>query len=619
MKRLFNLIWALLIAALVTACGGGGGGSGTVAGPEPAVALAVSIPADGGVVVPLGGTSDSFVISGGRQPYSASSQDPRVAVPVLSGNRISVGGVALGTVRIVVRDAFGSVVEFSAVVGPLTPLITTAASAVTLIENSTAIYSIRGGAAPYTATSSAPGVASVSVLSNALSVRAIARGTANVVVTDARGSTVLIAVTVEGTGPANLFTTAPDTINVVEGATTSFGISGGRAPYTAVSDTPATVTASVNGNAFSVVGVRIGTARVIVRDALGASASVTVNVTSATGGAGNLFTTAPTTLNMVAGTQQSFTVSGGRSPYSANSSAVAVATGQINGSSLTIGAVSAGTAQVVVVDSAGANVVINVTVTATTAPPGNLFTNAPSSITVIAGTPAQAFTVSGGRAPYTANSSAVAVATAQIAGNALSITPRSPGSAQIVVVDSAGASVVINITVTAPVATPLAVVPAAATGVVNDQLVFRVEGGTAPYQISTNNPAVAIVTLNGSTINAALRQVGNTSVTITDSLGARVTLALTVTADTLAFRISPNALTLDIDTGGNLTFFVFGGTGTYTVFSSNLDLIRASVSGQTITAAVQARPAGFTANAQVTLTLVDSAGAIATTVITLTP
>jgi hypothetical protein len=64
---------------------------------------------------------------------------------------------------------------------------------------------------------------------------------------------------------------------------------------------------------------------------------------------------------------------------------------------------------------------------------------------------------------------------------------------------------------------------------------------------------------------------------------------------------------------------VFGGTGTYTVFSSNLDLIRASVSGQTITAAVQARPAGFTANAQVTLTLVDSAGAIATTVITLTP
>ncbi len=537
MKRIIQLFWLSLVALALSACGGGGGGSGTVAGPNPTVQLTVSVPQDGGVIVPLGGTSDTYTISGGRQPYTASSADPRVAVPVINGDRLSVGGVALGTVRIIVRDAFGSFVEFSAVVGPITPLSTTAASAITLIENSTAIYSIRGGVGPYTATSSAPGVATVSTLSNALSVRAVARGSATVVVTDARGSTVLIGVTVEGTGPANLFTTAPDTVNVVEGTTTSFGISGGRAPYTAVSDTAAFVMTSVNGNAFSVVAVRAGTARVVIRDALGASVSVTVTVTSTTAAPGNLFTTAPAALTMVANTQQNFTISGGRTPYTANSSAVAVATAQVTGSSLTISARSAGTASIVVVDAAGATVTISVSVTATPA----------------------------------------------------------------------------------PVAIPLAVAPSAATGVVNDQLVFRVDGGTAPYQISTNNPAIAIVTLNGATVNAALRQVGNTVVTISDALGARVTLTLTVTADTLAFRVSPNALTLDIDTGGNLTFLAFGGTGSYSVFSSNLDLIRAFVVGNTVTAAVQARPAGFTATTVVTLTLVDSAGAIATTLVTVTP
>ena len=77
-----------------------------------------------------------------------------------------------------------------------------------------------------------------------------------------------------------------------------------------------------------------------------------------------LYSTTPsTTLSLVAGASQSFTVGGGTPYYNATSSNVNVATASLSGSTLTITGVAGGSAQIAVFDAVGASVSTTVTVT----------------------------------------------------------------------------------------------------------------------------------------------------------------------------------------------------------------------------------------------------------------
>ena len=93
-----------------------------------------------------------------------------------------------------------------------------------------------------------------------------------------------------GPGTA-LYTTAPDTLTLAPGASQEFTISGGRAPYSAVSDNSAIAVATVTSSSLFLGGVASGTAGITIRDSAGAAVKVALTVSSSP--AKDLYTTAP--------------------------------------------------------------------------------------------------------------------------------------------------------------------------------------------------------------------------------------------------------------------------------------------------------------------------------------
>jgi hypothetical protein len=408
--------------------------------------------------------------------------------------------------------------------------------------------------------------------------------------------------------------------------------------------------ASLVGSTLTVNGLTGGSATITVRDSL--NATVTINVTVGSGAA--LFTSAPSAVTLAIGATPSYTIGGGAPitgvgtlPYVTSSSNAAVVTSAVTlvGSTptLTLTGVASGSAVVNVLDSTGSIVSINVTVGSGGGGGSALFTTAPSPLTIGTGA-ASTYMVSGGTGPYSANSSNPAVATSSVSGGTLTINSVANGLANIVVTDSLGARVTIEITVTATATTPLLVTPSAASANVGDILNFSVSGASPPYNISVNNVSVACVSgtasscssggttsvgATGESFYATMLNVGATTVAITDFLGQTSTLNLTVNATATTLRLSPSALMVGEDEVRTIVLNVYGGTAPYTAYTSDLVLSNASVTGNVFSTGLGSRGSRcinpvdssgvYIVNGtfDVTLTVVDSLGASATSTLTI--
>jgi hypothetical protein len=318
----------------------------------------------------------------------------------------------------------------------------------------------------------------------------------------------------------------------------------------------------------------------------------------------------------------------------AASSDLSVATASVSGSTLTVQGVGAGIATITVVDASGSSVKIIATVGSSTA----LYTTAPSIITVATGA-ASNYSISGGSAPYTVTSSNTSIVTTTGSSTTaspslvLQINAIAAGTANVVVTDSVGAIVKISVTVTPVATTPIAVTPNNATGSVGDTLNFVISGGTpgsGGYVLTNNNPSIAFlsagtVSASGGTFTMKLLNVGSTTISIVDSLGQAVTLTIVAAAPVPTLRLSPSALSVGEDYLGNIVLYIYGGTGPYTAYTS--DLVGSSVSvgtlPNTITVGLGTQGSRcFTATPTLAIhdqiiTVVDTLGASAITKITL--
>ena len=113
------------------------------------------------------------------------------------------------------------------------PLRLSPGTAVTLgLTAGATTYAIAGGRTPYTAVSTNAGVVSVSPpgATSSLILSPVAAGTANVVVTDAAGTQVSLAVTVAQSGVQTM-TVSPASASANVGDTLVFAVSGGTSPY----------------------------------------------------------------------------------------------------------------------------------------------------------------------------------------------------------------------------------------------------------------------------------------------------------------------------------------------------------------------------------------------------
>ena len=195
----------------------------------------------------------------------------------------------------------------------------------------------------------------------------------------------------------------------------------------------------------------------------------------------------------------------------------------------------------------------------------------------------QSYSVGGGEGPYLVASSNAGIATASVTASNLSITGVASGSASVVVSDALGATVTIAVTVTASSASPLTLTPEAVTASVGDRLNFVISGGdpfsapTAPYTVTVQNASLMSATAASSvggltTFTAVLLNTGATSVIVTDSKGQTRVIAVTITNVQPLLRLSPSLIEISETFGGIINFYVSGGEGLLTAYTSRLDL-----------------------------------------------
>ena len=283
-----------------------------------------------------------------------------------------------------------------------------------------------------------------------------------------------------------------------------------------------------------------------------------------------LFTTAPANLTIGVGAAESFTVGGGAAPYTVNSTNTSIVVVALKDKILTIGGLKVGTAVVTLRDNTGSTVSISVTVT----PSETFFTTAPGQLNVALNT-TLSYTVGGGVPPYTATSSNVSIARAQVSGNTLSITGVAVGTATIILRDSAGFAFSIGVTV--DTGRPLfTTAPSSLTvgfGAANARS-FTIGGGAGPYTVSSANTNIATATLSANgTLTITGVNTGSTTVQVRDVSGATVNIAVAVRAESLGL----NPTTFNAFVGDILYSVITGGKPPYTTVSGFPDALEADV------------------------------------------
>ena len=362
---IFKYLPAIFLAALLGACGGGGGSAGTpVTGAQPPVIVAPTLTTD----VPAGltiaaGITQSFTITGGTPPYRATASNLQVAIANISGQALTIGAVGAGTSSILVSDSDGKSVSVAVIVNAenTLALFTTAPASLTVAKDTERAYIVGGGQAGYTVETSDSRIAIPSLVGTSLVIRGVNIGSTTVILRDAKGATLSLAVTVGGQSPAGLFTTAPSSLTVAKDSTSSYGLGGGTGPYTVTSADTRIASVSSSVSSLSIFGVGIGATQIVVRDSIGATLNIAVTVGGSSPAA--FFTTAPTALAMAAGsTAGSFELRGGVQPYSSNSTDSRIAAAAVNGNFFTITAFKKGNATIQVVDATGKTLPVAVTV-----------------------------------------------------------------------------------------------------------------------------------------------------------------------------------------------------------------------------------------------------------------
>ncbi|WP_423031929.1 beta strand repeat-containing protein [Undibacterium sp. Ji42W] len=515
------------------------------------------------------GSAVTYVVGGGNGPYSVGSSNVAVATANISGTKLTVTGVGVGTANVILRDATSGNVTIKVTVGSTADLFTSAPAILTVgIGTSSPTFTIGGGSQIYTVTSGNTQIAGVGINGNKFTINGVSAGKTTVIVKDSLGANVSIDVTI-GSGAA-FYTTAPTDITLAVNGSGTYVMGGGSAPYTATSSNTSVVTASASGNNLILTGVGSGKAVVILRDAAGAT--LPINVTLGSGNVNAIFTTAPSAVTIAVGSSPAYQIGGGSAPYSISSSNPAIATATLNGTNFTITGVATGSANIIVKDAAGNPVTIAVSVGtgATVA----LFSTAPTTISLAPGA-APVYAVGGGTAPYFATSSDTRVATVVVSGSTMTITAVAAGTATVRLVDSVGAPISVAVTVVTGQNANLSVLPISITGNVGDTVAITISGGSAPYTTTSTNPTnVAVVsgaTLNSAgTVTVALLNVGRTTnLTVADAQGTVFTVPVVVNAVSAALGVNPVDWSINETNNGVIALTISGGTIPFQVFTNN--------------------------------------------------
>ena len=606
--NLIRYLWVAVLATVLAACGGGGGSAGTTTGSSAVQPLRVAAPSE---ISLLPGASASFTISGGQPPYSVTIDNASIAqAGVSTSNTVTVGAVADGQAKVQVRDARSNLVEFTVKVvsTPVAALFTTAPSALTLPPGISQNFSIQGGKTPYSVSSNRSSIAVGSISGTVLQITSILTGVAKLRINDADGKTIEIDVTVQAAEGNLTVTPNAGSISTTDQILTT--ISGGVSPYRVVVSNASIANAGIrNSNQVVISPVKAGTTTITVFDSENKIVVYSLTVTEV---AVSLFTTAPATVNLAPASNQTFSVVGGKPPYIVSSDRISVVNATLSGSILQINGASTGSANIRIIDSLGASVSVAVVVVAN----GGALAILPTSGTTRI--PAQITAgISGGVPPYRATVINSTIASVIINDqNQLLINPLKIGATTINVFDAENKVVTYTLTTTG---VALSVSPDEVTTFIDLPSQVVITGGTPPYRVTPGIPGAFQASISGNimTVTPTLAS-SSLAITVFDKDDNSVIFTLTGLATQPSIRLSPRLLAVSERDTQDIVFTVFGATGAITVFSSDPNLLSASVSGNTVTVKTGNQTTRcVAADLDVTITAIDSTRAVGISTITI--
>ena len=591
------------------------------------------------------GATMQLALEGGSGSYVVSSDNPSVATATASGSVVVVtGGKLTGDAVITVRDQSDTSkvvtlpVKVFADETPSVPALTLSPQTLELGLGASADVLIGGGSGNVDVAVSNSQIATATLNGKVLRVTAGSiLGTAKVTIRDQADPSRSATLTVTVVNAAGVgITASPNVVPLSFSAAADVLLSGGSGKYDIAVANTAIATATLAGNTMRITaGSTAGKTTITVRDQANTSKTVLINIT-VSGNAVGVLDASPKVLFIQTGSSADVLLSGGSGKFDVAVANTGIANVVLTGNTMRVTAGSmAGATTVTVRDQADQGKTVSISVTVTSGAVGALVAS-PSTLGIQSGATADVL-LSGGSGKYDFAVSNSAVANAVLAGNKLTVTAgTTTGSATVTVRDQADAtrSVVISVTVTtgpAPVK-PMTASPSAATGSVQETLQFLLQGGTGPYSVVVSNPSVASVTLPvvGNLVNVLLLQAGQATLVVTDANGQTLNIGVTSNqAQQASLRFAPSAFEIGEDSLQPVALTVFGGTPPYRAVTSDLTLSGVAVNGNEFTVGLGTRgnrcinpvdtsgtyiPSGAY---PVTLTVIDSGGAFATSVMTI--
>ncbi len=506
-----------------------------------------------------------FSATGGTGPFVYSIVSGGGSINGTSG--LFTAPATAGTTVVRVTDSLSATANATVTINAALAI---APSSVTKAISSTHTFSATGGVSPY-AYSIVSGGGSINGTTGLFTAPATA-GTTVVRVTDSLSNISNSTVTI-----VSALTITPVTKTLAVNNVFTFAGSGGQVPYTySIFSGGGSIVAATGAYTAPAAA---GSAVVRITDAIGQIADSTVTINSA-------LSITPATVSLAVSAAQTFTSSGGVSPYSysivSGGGSIVSATGAFTAPA------AAGSVTVRVTDSLSN--ISNATVTVLdsvlispvtkTLAVNNLFT----------------FSATGGQTPY--SFSIVSGGGSMNGATGAYTAPATTGTTVIRVTDAL--SQISDSTVT--INSALTISPVTKTLAVNNTQTFLATGGVSPYSYSIVSGGGSIVAATG--VFTAPATAGTVTVRVTDSLSNISNATVTVNA---ALAISP--VSINIVANGTQTFTATGGVSpySYSIVSGGGSIVSA-------TGAFTAPGAAGTVTVRVTDSLSNTSNATVTVV-----
>jgi surface protein len=224
------------------------------------------------------GNSTTVEITNGSGHYSVSVDKPAVATASLSGSKITIKGVNIGSAVVTVTDTSTNQTAKINVTVSSAPTLVVSNSSVDLIVGGSSTVEITSGSGSYEISNSNANVVQAVLEGAKITLTAKAEGNAVVTVKDkATGQTASVSITVK---PISNLVLSQSNVDLTIGAEAIVEIVSGSGDYSVAVDKPAVATATLSGTKITIKGIATGTANVTVKDKSGQTAEIKVTVNS---------------------------------------------------------------------------------------------------------------------------------------------------------------------------------------------------------------------------------------------------------------------------------------------------------------------------------------------------